>query len=472
MEGEGTHARIRATSRAAYRAGVRLGMHPTRARALVADLRLLPYDEGLLEAASLSLVALIQEWSPRVSTAGFGCFWMETFTTQDGSEPGWAEQLARALLNRGFETRIGVADCVVTASAASRTASQRRATIVPEGQGPLFLKPLPLRVLPLNRDLQALLLSVGIRCVGELQDLSLASVERRFGTLGVRAWQLAWAKDTRAPHSPRSSPDMTLSIPLQEPSASTTTLLFLLKGAFHQLARGLLAAKRAITKCQIVLVCDDQTRRTLAISPSRPTPHASILFELARIRLEELTGLGSSQSRVSEIVLEVVAFAPWTPRQGELWSHRSHDPVGRESAFLRLRSRFGTVPLAYPHIEDTQDPDASSQWRQRRPLATPTLTRPTHPSTHLPACMSLLNPPRELTLPEASHALTAIIFDSLPEFKKVQIKTWSDPEFLSGHWWSTPYERVYYWVSTSDGRLFWLFWDLQSDAWFLHGWLD
>tara|TARA_B100000530_G_scaffold317751_1_gene249031 strand:+ start:244 stop:477 length:234 start_codon:yes stop_codon:yes gene_type:complete len=58
------------------------------------------------------------------------------------------------------------------------------------------------------------------------------------------------------------------------------------------------------------------------------------------------------------------------------------------------------------------------------------------------------------------------------EGRLVHLTHWHGPERLSGHWWSDPYDRDYYWVSTQEGFALWLFRTRDKARWFLHGWLD
>ena len=52
------------------------------------------------------------------------------------------------------------------------------------------------------------------------------------------------------------------------------------------------------------------------------------------------------------------------------------------------------------------------------------------------------------------------------------VSAWKGPERICGEWWSEDFKRDYFQVLTRDERLFWVFKDLRTGGFFLHGVFD
>jgi nucleotidyltransferase/DNA polymerase involved in DNA repair len=122
-----------------------------------------------------------------------------------GLEP--ALKRALAAVGPAWEARAGAAERRFAALAAASVARPGQALIVSDDRTRSFLAPLPLTLLPLDRERYEELEELGVRTVGELAGLPGGAVAERLGPDGRRAWSLARGEhdgrvDARRPHTP------------------------------------------------------------------------------------------------------------------------------------------------------------------------------------------------------------------------------------------------------------------------------
>ena len=153
--------------------------------------------------------------------------------------------------------------------------------------------------------------------------------------------------------------------------------------------------------------------------------------------------------------------------QGDLFDQVRADPLTLETTFQRLVHRLGAEGVVTPTLIDSHRPERQSAWR---PLHLDTAPLPPEDRAWRQphrACVRRLEPPRPLILVAPDR--WRLEGDRHEELK---IQAWRSSERLSGHWWSTPYDRTEHWAQLEDGRLIWLSHRHGTDRWFLQGWLD
>ena len=130
-----------------------------------------------------------------------------------GLEP--ALKRALAAVGPGWEPRAGAAERRFAALAAAGVAHPGQALIVSDDRTRRFLAPLPLTLLPLERDRYDELEELGIRTIGQLAGLPGDAVAERLGPDGRRAWSLARGERDRriAPRRPAEVLHETLEFP-------------------------------------------------------------------------------------------------------------------------------------------------------------------------------------------------------------------------------------------------------------------
>src|SRR5205085_7644221 len=130
---------------------------------------------------------------------------------------GLGPALKRALAAVGsvWDARAGAAERRFAALAAANVARPGQALIVSDDRTRSFLAPLPLTLLPLERDRYEELEELGVKTIGQLAGLSGSAVAERLGPSGRRAWSLARGEEKGAvsPRRPAMSLHETLEFP-------------------------------------------------------------------------------------------------------------------------------------------------------------------------------------------------------------------------------------------------------------------
>ncbi len=188
----GTEALIGSVTRAAEVKGVRPGMRLGEALATCPGLVLVEQDPAGVEQAWEEIVRRLENAGFAVEPVEAGTVLFETKGVErlyGGLEP--ALKRALAAVGPAWEARGGAAERRFAALAAANVARPGQALIVSDDRTRTFLAPLPLTLLPLERERYEELEELGVRTIGELAGLPGGAVAERLGPDGRRAWSLA-----------------------------------------------------------------------------------------------------------------------------------------------------------------------------------------------------------------------------------------------------------------------------------------
>jgi protein ImuB len=172
--------------------GVRPGMRLGEALATCPELVLVDQDPAGVEQAWEQILRRLEDAGFAVEPAEAGTVYFETRGVErlyGGLEPALKRALAAA--GEPWEPRVGAAERRFAALAAAGVARPGQVLIVSDDRTRTFLAPLPLTLLPLERDRYEELEELGIRTIGQLAGLPGGAVAERLGPDGRRAWSLA-----------------------------------------------------------------------------------------------------------------------------------------------------------------------------------------------------------------------------------------------------------------------------------------
>jgi protein ImuB len=188
----GTEPLLGSVTAAAEAKGVRPGMRLGEALAVCPKLVLVEQDPATVEQSWEEILRRLEDSGFAVEPVEPGTVYFETQGVErlyGGLEPA----LKRALASVGavWDARAGAAERRFAALAAANVAEPGQALIVSDDRARRFLSPLPLTLLPLERDRYEELEELGIRTIGQLAGLPGAAVAERVGPSAARAWSLA-----------------------------------------------------------------------------------------------------------------------------------------------------------------------------------------------------------------------------------------------------------------------------------------
>ena len=326
----GTEALIGSVTAAAQAKGVRPGMRLGEALATCPGLALVEQDPAGVEQAWEEVLRRLEDSGFAVESAEPGTVYFETSGVErlyGGLEP--ALKRALAAVGPAWDARAGAAERRFAALAAANVARPGQMLIVSDDRTRKFLAPLPMTLLPLDRERYEDLEELGVRTIGQLAGLPGGAVAERLGPDGRRAWGLA-----RGEHDgkvePRKPP-MSLVETLEFPEAVGQELT--LRRGLGVLIDGLLArperAGRPPRKLALWarLVGGASWRRAVTLRDPTADP--------ARLRLALAPKLTEIPAPVLKLRLEAVELADSAGEQLELVRAEGEVVQGRLKEGLR-----------------------------------------------------------------------------------------------------------------------------------------
>jgi protein ImuB len=333
----GTEPLLGSVTAAAEARGVRPGMRLGEALALCPELELVEQDPATAEQAWEEILRRLEDAGFGVEPVEAGTVYFETRGVErlyGGLEP--ALKRALAAVGTVWDPRAGAAARRFAALAAASVARPGQALIVSDDRTRSFLAPLPLTLLPLERERYEQLEELGVRTIGQLAGLPGDAVAERWGPVGRRAWSLARADaDGRvAPRRPATALHETLEFP--EAVGNDLTLRRGLAVLVDRLLARPERAGRPLRKVAVWarLVGGSSWRRTVTLREPSADP--------ARLRTALAPKLAELPAPALKLRLEVGELAEHTGEQLELVAAEGEVVKGRLREGLRqVRAAVG-----------------------------------------------------------------------------------------------------------------------------------
>ena len=322
---------------AAEAAGVRPRMRLGEALATMPRLVLVEPDPAAAEQAWEEIVCALEDAGFAVDPAARGIAYFETRGVErlyGGLEPA----LRRALASVGpaWDARLGSAGRRFTALAAASVARPGQVLVVRDEDVGRFLAPLPLTLLPLERQRYEELESLGVRRLGQLAGLPGGAVAERLGPDGRRAWSLARGGAAARVRGRRPPAELAETLAFPEAVANELTLRRAL-GALIETALGRPERRdRFVRKVALGagLVGGGSWRRTLTLR--EPSADAG------RIRIALAPKLAELPGPVTELRIELVELTEPAGRQLELLAAGAEDRRRLSDGLRQVRASTGS----------------------------------------------------------------------------------------------------------------------------------
>lgn len=322
---------------AAEAAGVRPRMRLGEALATAPRLVLVDPDPAAAEQAWEEIVRSLEDTGFAVDPAAPGVAYFETRGVErlyGGLEP--ALRRALAAVGPAWDARLGAATRRFTALAAASVARPGQVLVVRDEEVGRFLAPLPLALLPLERQRYEELESLGVRRLGQLAGLPGGAVAERLGPDGRRAWSLARGGAAARVRGRRPPAELAETLAFPEAVGNELALRRAL-GALIETAlarperRDRFVRKVALTA---VIVGGGSWRRTLTLR--EPSADGS------RIRVALASKLAELPGPVVELRLELVELTEPAGRQLELLAAGAEDRRRLSDGLRQVRASTGS----------------------------------------------------------------------------------------------------------------------------------
>jgi DNA polymerase-4 len=326
--------------------GVRSAMPMFKALKLCPRATVIFPDFAKYKTASAAIFAKVRALTPLVQPLSLDEAWIDLGGTEalNGGCP--AKVLAR-LQNQieqeiGLTVSIGLSANKFLAKIASDLDKPRGFAVIGQQEAQAFLAPKPVSILPgVGPALAQSLEKAGHRTVGDLASADAKDLTRRFGTYGLRLWQLAQGQDSRPvnPDQVRKSvsAETTFSTDLSRLDDLTDALWPLCEKVARQMRAAAITGRVATVKLKTADFKLVTRRKTLAV----PCQTAKMLFAAGRELLAaEVRG---ETYRLIGIGLSDLVDASNAPT--DFFAAEEQQARATEQVIDDLRTRFGKTAV-------------------------------------------------------------------------------------------------------------------------------
>jgi protein ImuB len=436
-------------SEQARTSGIQVGCSIATAHGLVNGLQVKQRDAALEHQALEHIATLAYGFSP-VITVQPPCqvlLEMESCLRLFKGLASFNQQLTESLQQTPFQSFVSY---YPNAAGAMVMACARR---LPDGGGVAYqiddLRECPLTFLNTDADTLTRLQSMGFTSIGELLDLPMDALGKRFSK-GFIHYLKCLRGDAQLALPPFSLPPrFDRRIGFVEELTHTESLLFPIKRLAHYLQHYLIARQLCVKAIVLTLMERFQQQQSLVIQLSQPQYEASHILGLIQHQLNRLT----LTQPVIGVRLQAEWFSDTEAKNGDLFSRYSTHRKDRYQLVDTLQARLGKDRVHGLAVAEDHRPEHA--WKMAVPGNGKTVS---YPADSRP--LWLLNQPQALSTKK-----------ELPCYQQAPLTLTRGPERIETGWWDhRPVQRDYFIARHPNGSLLWIFKDfLHQERWFLHG---
>jgi protein ImuB len=464
----------------ARRAGVHPGMALAEAKASCPGARIAPFDSDKSRQAMELLAKWCLRFSPVVTVdpipAGHQLDDVPDGLLLDvtgeshlfGGEHLLLTDVATRLNRIGFSSRLAIAPTIGAAWALARF-GRHPIAIVEESRIETCLASLPVSALRLPLEIRIALQEVGIEQVRHLLTISRESLVVRFGEDLLLRLDQAFGRSDELLTPLRFSDPLSTRRLFEGATTQIEAIVLTVKELIAELAQQLLAKESGVRGLKLEWLRINASAVSREFTLGRPSRDGKHLWDLVRPKVESMhMGYG---------VEGVTLTAYWTQsiphRQAETWGIEQSDDAddAEYQEFLdTLVNRWGKSRILSPHPVASYVPEAAWQFRSAGD----------EPGT--PAKVLCVDRPSLLfERPEPAEGM-ALEPDHPPAWirwreKEYLLAAGFGPERIVTEWWSAQHglraksasTRDYFKVKTAGAIWLWVYRELESSRWFVHG---
>lgn len=386
-----------------------------------------------------------------------------------------------------------IADTPAGAQAFSQSGAS---VIVPAGEERTQLLKLPLQLLTQLEGLKpwtkpnavenliTFLLTLGFRRTGDLAHFTLASFQERWGETGESLWRKLNGKDQQVISPLLPIEPLTYYTHLDFPISLVSLLLHQsqksLDFLFARLAGRRLFARRLV----INLRCEynNGASHRIEIEPNTPSRDQDLFLALIEKRLSEI----DFENPIRDFEIEIIP-CPEKVQQFDFFEPRNSDQNKMQTLFSLLAQ--SALKPGFYQIENAIEPERG--WKivsepkaqtddgavQKKALR----GRSSEDSVSTKFNPNAISPKPAygesvMSAPRPTRLLNKPLLLELDELQSMKILSHNPVERLESGWWDDnragPMRRDYYFAISGDGQCLWIYQDLLTSDYFLHGYFD
>jgi len=441
IDRHGSRRWILACNNAARQAGIHPHMEATTALVLMPSLKLTDRSRSQERRALQALASWSEQFSSFVTLdAQRWLLWIEIGASLHyfGGLNALMEKITRGLQELGYTFTTGIAPTIEAAALLTqhKDAQPTHQTTAIK----LAISALPVNLLTISSSALDAFQDVGWQYIGEVLNAPRDQLARRFDPDLLQYLQrlLGEAADPREPYRTpatyRRRLELTFAVDAVEP------LLFPLRRMLVELQGYLRARDVTLQDLQLILVHEKNNQppsTTLQLHTTQPQRDAQVLWLLLREMLEH-TALPAA---TVELIINVKQFVAPDNTQLDFFEDKARREQSWSNLLDKLRARLGTHAVKHLGLNDDHLPEKAwcviDNEKQNKTIVPVSAQRPLW-----------------LIQPKLLHSLPNLI---------------GKPERIECNWWQDDTQRDYYIAETSEGSRWWLYRDVQSSQWYLHG---
>jgi DNA polymerase-4 len=338
---------VTALSPEARAEGVRPGMALERAVRYCRHAVVLPPNELLYSRASRAIFRVLAGFSPLLEPSGHGHAYLDiTGTGRIFGPPRDAAWKAQKEIRRQLrlDASLGIASNKMVSRIASEVIRPDGLQDVPHGNEPVFLSPLPVRLLPgVGPRTEVLLADLNLRIIRDVAAMKVEHLALAFGKLGFALHQHARGIDRTPVYPMRAVPSVEEGRTLPEDSNDDDRLKRVLREICDGAARRLREKKQFAGRMELCVQYADHREGVRKMKMAPPLQSSAILYARA---LAVLNAVLQRRTRVRRMQLRLTdLFA------GSVQMELFPDPAPERRAKLdhaldALRKRYGPAVVA------------------------------------------------------------------------------------------------------------------------------
>jgi protein ImuB len=365
-DGSASLQRVAAMNNHARLAGVEIGMTKLQVESCgISSVRKRMLQNE--ESAQAALLDCAHSFSPVVESTAPGAAILDLAGTEKLFGP--PDKVACLMTSKGeelgFELQVAVAANPDSSFHAAK--GFRGITVIPLGEEPAKLAPLPVDLLSPAAGILEILDSWGIHTLQSLAMLPPVPLVERLGQEGLRLQKLALGEVTRTLAPVQPALEFVERFEFEVPIETIESLSFILNRLLQQLCARLSSRALATNELQLTLLLAIRYSNTEQAGESYqrvwrlplPTTNSKMLFRLVCLDLETQ----QLSAPISEITIRATPVKPRFTQEG-IFATMSPEPEKLEIAIARIRGIAGSedgngiASAGLPRVLDTHKPDA------------------------------------------------------------------------------------------------------------------
>ncbi len=355
--------------------------------------------------------------------------------------------------------------------------------VVPSGAEMDFVDELPIEALRISRQTGHLLRKLGLRRIGEIRALPKESLASRFGATLIERIAQVYGEQSEPIVSVHTLPDLRFDFDIEIPTDRKTTIEEVVRRLVRKLTDRLLDRGEGVLRLLCRFDSVDQPSQLMQLGLFRSSAEYEYLASLLCGAIDQSW---KPNAPIHRVLLQATMTGPLIWRQLDFFGGEDAASSNHLVPLIdQLSYRLGRGNVVTAKLDRDPQPERSVHWSPMtglRPDGKPQKTRKKLPkesnASFEPTDQDPLRRPTTLFKSPLVIEVLAIFPDGVPcRFfcgqQGYDVHRHWGPERIETGWWRGPSSRRdYYRVETTEGIWMWLFRDLQSGSWNLHGIFD